>query len=70
MELLVMPLADVAVGVTVIEFAPEVMLNGGALIEKGWHPFEDLHYHEIEGADHSEGAWAARVDPINALRQE
>lgn len=38
----------------------------GALIEKGWHPFEDLHYHEIEGADHSEGAWATRVEP--ALR--
>jgi predicted alpha/beta superfamily hydrolase len=37
-----------------------------ALIEKGWQPFEDLHYHEIEGADHSEGAWAARVEP--ALR--
>jgi len=37
-----------------------------ALIEKGWHPFEDLHYHEIEGADHSEGAWATRVEP--ALR--
>jgi hypothetical protein len=25
-----------------------------------------LHYHEIEGADHSEGAWAMRVEP--ALR--
>lgn len=37
-----------------------------ALIEKGWHPFEDLHYHEIEGGDHSEGAWASRVEP--ALR--
>jgi predicted alpha/beta superfamily hydrolase len=37
-----------------------------ALVEKGWHPFEDFHYHEIEGADHSEGAWAARVEP--ALR--
>jgi len=37
-----------------------------ALIEKGWHPFEDLHYYEIEGGDHSEAAWAARVEP--ALR--
>src|SRR5229473_7734256 len=37
-----------------------------AMIDKGWHPFEDLHYHEIEGADHSEGAWAMRVEP--ALR--
>src|SRR5437868_3975307 len=37
-----------------------------ALIDKGWHPFEDLHYHEIEGGDHSEVAWAMRVEP--ALR--
>jgi len=37
-----------------------------ALIEKGWHPFDDLHYHEIEWGDHSEGAWAMRVEP--ALR--
>lgn len=36
------------------------------LIEKGWRLFDDLHYTEIEGADHSEGAWGARVDP--ALR--
>ena len=36
------------------------------LIEKGWRLFDDLHYAEIEGAGHSEGAWAARVDP--ALR--
>jgi predicted alpha/beta superfamily hydrolase len=37
-----------------------------ALIEKGWHLFDDLEYHEIEGGDHSEAAWAARVD--SALR--
>jgi hypothetical protein len=37
-----------------------------ALIEKGWQPFGDLHYHEIEGGDHSEAAWAMRVEP--ALR--
>jgi len=37
-----------------------------ALVEKGWHLFDDLEYHEIEGADHSEGSWAMRVDP--ALR--
>jgi len=36
------------------------------LIEKGWRLGEDLIYAEIEGGDHSEGAWAARVDP--ALR--
>jgi len=37
-----------------------------ALIEKGWQPFDDLQYTEIEGGDHSEAAWAVRVDP--ALR--
>ena len=37
-----------------------------ALVESGWKLFDDLQYHEFEGADHSEGAWAARVDP--ALR--
>jgi predicted alpha/beta superfamily hydrolase len=37
-----------------------------ALIEKGWRLYDDLQYLEIEGADHSERAWAARVDP--ALR--
>jgi predicted alpha/beta superfamily hydrolase len=34
------------------------------LIEKGWRLDDDLQYHEIEGGDHSEGAWAARVDPF------
>ena len=36
-----------------------------ALVEKGWKMFDDLQYTEVEG-DHSEGAWATRVDP--ALR--
>jgi predicted alpha/beta superfamily hydrolase len=36
------------------------------LVEKGWRLHDDLHYLEVEGADHSEGAWATRVDP--ALR--
>ena len=36
------------------------------LIEKGWRLDVDLTYLEVEGADHSEAAWAARVDP--ALR--
>jgi predicted alpha/beta superfamily hydrolase len=36
------------------------------LIEKGWQPDVDLSYLEVKGADHSEAAWAARVDP--ALR--
>src|ERR1700730_12389513 len=36
------------------------------LVEKGWRLYDDLHYLEVKGADHSERAWAARVDP--ALR--
>jgi predicted alpha/beta superfamily hydrolase len=36
------------------------------MVEKGWKVFGDLRYLEVEGADHSEGAWAARVEP--ALR--
>jgi predicted alpha/beta superfamily hydrolase len=34
------------------------------LIEKGWRLHDDLHFLEVEGADHSEGAWAARMDPV------
>jgi predicted alpha/beta superfamily hydrolase len=34
------------------------------LTEKGWRLHDDLHYLEVEGADHSEGAWAARIDPV------
>jgi len=37
-----------------------------ALIEKGWRLQNDLHYMEVKGGDHSEAAWAERVDP--ALR--
>jgi len=36
------------------------------LLEKGWKPQNDLQYMEAQGADHSEAAWAARVEP--ALR--
>ena len=36
------------------------------LTEKGWIPHGDLEYMEADGADHSEAAWAARVEP--ALR--
>jgi hypothetical protein len=35
-----------------------------ALVEREWKLYDDLQYSEIEGADHSEGAWAARVDPM------
>ena len=34
------------------------------LVEKGWRLHDDLHYLEVEGAGHSEGAWAARIDPV------
>ena len=34
------------------------------LVEKGWRPDDDLHYEEVEGADHSEGAWAARFETV------
>jgi predicted alpha/beta superfamily hydrolase len=36
------------------------------LTEKGWRRNVDLTYLTVEGADHSEAAWAARVEP--ALR--
>jgi len=36
------------------------------LVEKGWKPQKDLQYMEAQGADHSEAAWAGRVEP--ALR--
>jgi predicted alpha/beta superfamily hydrolase len=36
------------------------------LAKKGWKLLDDLHYMEVEGADHTEAAWAARVEP--ALR--
>ncbi len=35
-----------------------------ALLAKGWHPDYDLHYQRVEGAEHNEAAWAARVGPF------
>jgi predicted alpha/beta superfamily hydrolase len=34
------------------------------LIEKGWRLYDDLQYFEDEGAGHSEGAWAYRMDAV------
>jgi len=34
------------------------------LLEKGWRLHDDLRYFEAEGADHSEGAWAHRLDAV------
>ncbi len=36
------------------------------MVEKGWRLYDDLQFTEVEGGDHSEGAWGRRVDP--ALR--
>ena len=30
----------------------------------GWVDGEDLHYEEVEGAAHTESAWAARFDRV------
>jgi predicted alpha/beta superfamily hydrolase len=35
-----------------------------ALLDRGWNLYDDLEYHEFEGADHSETAWGMRVDPM------
>ncbi len=37
-----------------------------ALLAKGWISGDDLSYHEIAGADHSERAWAARFGAVLA----
>lgn len=34
------------------------------LLRKGWEPEKDLHYEQIEGAEHNEAAWARRVGPF------
>jgi predicted alpha/beta superfamily hydrolase len=34
------------------------------LIAKGWEEGKDLKYLEVEGAEHNEKAWAARIDQI------
>jgi predicted alpha/beta superfamily hydrolase len=34
------------------------------LLSKGWQLDSDLHYERVEGAEHNEAAWAARVGPF------
>jgi predicted alpha/beta superfamily hydrolase len=34
------------------------------LLAKGWQNEQDLHYERVEGAEHNEAAWAARVGPF------
>jgi len=42
----------------------DARLLKAALVGAGWSEGADLHYAEYEGADHSEGAWAARIGPV------
>ena len=35
-----------------------------SLVAKGWKLDADLKYTEVEGAEHNEEAWAARVEPM------
>jgi len=35
-----------------------------ALVAKGWSVGDDLQYAEIEGGEHNERSWAARVGPV------
>jgi predicted alpha/beta superfamily hydrolase len=34
------------------------------LLERGWRLGYDVHYERVEGAEHNEAAWAARVGPF------
>jgi predicted alpha/beta superfamily hydrolase len=34
------------------------------LLERGWKVDKDLHYEEVNGAGHTESAWAARLDGV------
>jgi predicted alpha/beta superfamily hydrolase len=34
------------------------------LIKKGWQLDHDLHYERVEGAEHNESAWAARIGQV------
>ncbi len=35
-----------------------------ALTARGWREGDDLHYLEVDGAEHNEAAWAARTGPM------
>ena len=34
------------------------------LVEKGWRLHDDLHYKEVQGAQHAEWAWSARFEAV------
>lgn len=44
--------------------ADEVERFRDMLLQKGWRLDEDLHFDRVEGAEHSEAAWASRVGPF------
>ena len=44
--------------------ADEVERFRDVLLQKGWRLDEDLHFERVEGAEHSEAAWASRVGPF------
>ncbi|HZD31069.1 MAG TPA: alpha/beta hydrolase-fold protein [Candidatus Angelobacter sp.] len=43
---------------------PDARALKRTLIKKGWRQGKDLEYREIEGAQHTEYAWAERVGPL------
>lgn len=43
---------------------PDARLLRDALLKKGWRLGEDLAYTEVEGGEHTESAWAQRVNPM------
>ncbi len=43
---------------------PDVRALRDALFRKGWQLDENLAYFEAENAEHTESAWAQRVDPM------
>ena len=49
-----------------LEIVRDARILRDSLIERGWREGEDLSYHEIEGAVHSEQAWAARFGSVLA----
>lgn len=51
-------------GKEALETTTNARLLESTLIKKGWKEGKDLKYFEAQGAEHNEGAWAARVEPM------
>lgn len=51
-------------GKEALETTTNARLLESTLIKKGWKEGKDLKYFEAQGAEHNEGAWAARVGPM------